>query len=218
MGQPSTRRGVGRLPRPAPAIAGRVTSLGSALAKIATELHNLGAAFALVGGLAVSVRTEPRFTRDIDLVVAVRDDRDAERLVRALVSAGFGVGAAVEQAAVGRLATVRLRPPGVDTNVVDLLFASSGIEREIVTAAEPLEVLPSLTVPVARTGHLIALKLLARDDKRRPQDHVDLRALVVVADDGERVLAGAACEAIVARGFARGRDLIAALRSLLLEA
>lgn len=43
---------------------------------------------------------------------------------------------------------------------MDLLFASSGIEHEIVAAADPLEVLPDLTVPVARTGHLIALKPL----------------------------------------------------------
>jgi hypothetical protein len=32
----------------------------------------------LVGGLAVSVRTEPRFTRDVDLVVAISDDHAAE--------------------------------------------------------------------------------------------------------------------------------------------
>lgn len=29
-----------------------------------------GADFALVGGIAVSARTEPRFTRDLDLAVA----------------------------------------------------------------------------------------------------------------------------------------------------
>lgn len=55
--------------------------------------------------------------------------------------------------------------------VVDVLFASSGIEPELVRAAEPIEVLPSLTVPVARTGHLIAVKLLARDDERVNADH-----------------------------------------------
>jgi len=34
--------------------------------------------------LAVSVRTEPRLTRDADLAVLVADDRDAEALVRDL--------------------------------------------------------------------------------------------------------------------------------------
>ena len=35
---------------------------------------------ALVGGLAVSARAEPRFTRDVDLAVAVVSDDEAERL------------------------------------------------------------------------------------------------------------------------------------------
>lgn len=94
-------------------------------------------------------------------------------------------------------------------------LASSGIEREIVAAADPLEVLPDLTVPVARTGHLIALKLLARDDEQRPQDRVDLYALLAVADEGERALAAAACRVIAERGFARGRNLIEALAEVI---
>jgi hypothetical protein len=40
--------------------------------------------------------------------------------------------------------------------IVDLLFASSGVEAEVVGAAENLEVLPGLWVPVARAGHLLA--------------------------------------------------------------
>jgi len=41
-----------------------VTSLETALRQIDTDLTEGGVAFALVGGLAVSVRTEPRFTRE----------------------------------------------------------------------------------------------------------------------------------------------------------
>ncbi len=37
--------------------------------------------WALVGGLAVSVHCEPRFTRDIDIAIALPDDGAAERLV-----------------------------------------------------------------------------------------------------------------------------------------
>jgi predicted nucleotidyltransferase len=69
--------------------------------------------------------------------------------------------------------------------VADLLFASSGIEPEVVAAAEPLEIFPGVTAPVAQIGHLIALKLLARDDRTRPQDAVDLRALCDVAPETE---------------------------------
>jgi hypothetical protein len=54
--------------------------------------------------------------------------------------------------------------------VIDLPFASSGIEREVVADAEPIELLRNVMIGVARTGHLIALKVLPRDDVRRPQD------------------------------------------------
>ncbi len=50
-----------------------------------------------------------------------------------------------------------------------MLFALSGIEREVVAAAEPLELLPALTTSVARIGHLIALKVLSREDIERPK-------------------------------------------------
>jgi hypothetical protein len=73
--------------------------------------------------------------------------------------------------------------------VVDLLFASSGIVGEVVAEAEPIALLPKLTLGVARIGHLIALKVLSRDDVTRPQDLVDRRALLRVASPTE--LAGA---------------------------
>lgn len=66
----------------------------------------------------------------------------------------------LEQDYVKRLSGVRLERRGSDV-VVDLLFASSGIENEVVASADLLEVLPGLTVPVATTAHLIALKVLA---------------------------------------------------------
>ena len=45
------------------------------------------------------------------------------------------------------------------------LFTSSGVEAEIDRAAERLEVVSDLFVRVARIGHLIAMKVLARDDQ-----------------------------------------------------
>src|SRR4029078_4653122 len=110
----------------------RVISLESALRRIQAELSAARVAFALVGGLAVSARTEPRFTRDADLATAVSSDGEAERLIRTLSRRGYAVGALVEQDAVGRLATVRLTDHAPDQGpVIDLLFASSGIEPEI---------------------------------------------------------------------------------------
>jgi hypothetical protein len=165
----------------------------------------------LIGGLAVSVRTDPRFTRDVDLVVAVADDASAEDLARCLVSDGLRLDAVVEQEAVGRLAMVRLSD--MTGTSIDILVASSGIEMEIVQDSEALEVLSDLTLPVARVGHLIALKLLSISPNRET-DAADLRALAAIADDSEWARAERAVMMIVDRGYGRGRNLVADLSKL----
>lgn len=189
-----------------------MTPLGAALRSISGSLIRESAAFALVGGLAVSARTEPRFTRDIDLAVASATDAAAEDLVRRLVQDGWTIDAITEQDAVGRLATVRLQPPrDVGTAaVIDLLFASSGIEAELVHDAELLEVLPDVVVPVARVAGLMVLKALAAGPAR-PQDDVDLAALIAVATARDRNGARQLAELVVERGFHRDRDLVAEL-------
>ncbi|MFN0029998.1 MAG: nucleotidyl transferase AbiEii/AbiGii toxin family protein [Acidimicrobiales bacterium] len=191
--------------------------LEAELRRIDQELRAIGAAFAVVGGLAVSVRAEPRLTRDADLAVAVTGDEQAEAVVRELVARGYVVVAAVEQTATKRLLTIRLgRGPTVGV-VVDLLFASCGIEPEIVEAAEPIAVLADLALPVACVGHLIAMKLLARDDRRRPLDADDLRALKEIAHDTDWDVAQVAVDLITSRGYTRGRDLQASLSTLRLS-
>jgi predicted nucleotidyltransferase len=192
-----------------------VTPLRDALASIAAALGELRARFALVGGLAVSARTEPRFTRDIDIAVAVQRDEEAEALVHALRAAGYHSVAHLEQEATGRLATVRLQ--AASGAVVDLLFASSGIEPEIVAGAEPLEVLPGVRLPVARLPELLALKVLARDDRSRPQDRADALAMLGAADARALDDTRQALALIAQRGYARGRDLARELERLVEE-
>ena len=188
-----------------------------AIARVMTALNNQ---FALVGGLAVGVRCEPRFTKDIDLAVSVATDRDAETTIWGLRDHGYGISMVLEHETTGRLSTVRLHAPGTEREdaVVDVLFSSSGIEPELVSAAELLEVAHAVTMPVARIGHLIALKTLARDDRRRPQDAGDLRALIRAAPPGDVALAREAIELITARGYHRGRDLGALLAQAIADA
>ena len=205
--------------RPAP---GRPRSVGGSrdpsapLSLLETVCREVGGAasaeglgWALVGGFAVSVRTEPRFTRDVDLAISVASDDQAEAVVRALRERGHGAEAVVEQEDVGGMAQVRFVLTGGE--VVDLLFSSSGVEPEIVDGAEPTEVLPGLVVRVASVGHLIVMKALARDDVRRPQDAADLVALAAAASVDDRRIARTAAELVVQRGYARGRDLVGAV-------
>lgn len=100
---------------------------------------------------------------------------------------------------------MRLTGPTDRSAVVDLLFASSGIEREIVRDAETIDVLPGIRCKVARCGHLLALKVLARDDDSRPQDKADLVALLKVASAEDLDQAREAARLIAQRGFARGK-------------
>ena len=193
-------------------VQGLIDSLGRAL----TDLRDLGSEAALVGGLAIAVRVDPRFTRDVDLAVSVEDDTGAEAVVRGLLSRGYGVLAIVEHDATGRLATARLAMPGQGEHgvVLDLLFATVGIEQEIVAASSDVELLPGLTMPVAQVGHLLAMKLLSRNDDR-PLDQADIEALLGVADEVELRRLGEAIRMITTRGCDRGRDLQAALAALL---
>jgi hypothetical protein len=197
-----------------------VTSLSALLARLRADLEGAGARWALVGGLAVSARTEPRFTRDVDVAVAVADDAAAESLVRDLLGRGWRAAATVEQEATGRLAAVRLVPAGGSARglVADALFASSGLERELVAEAEAIEILPGVIAPTARAGHLLALKVLARDDARRPQDRVDAVALIRVAGPADLELARRSLGLVTSRGYHRGKDLLAELDDLLRSA
>ena len=124
------------------------------LHRVQTDLVRQKVKFALVGGLAVSARGHSRYTADIDIAVAVSSDKESERIVAALLGRGYQVQTLIEQEAVGRLATVRLEGPlpTAPVVIVDLLFASCGIESEIVSGAETVEIGRGLRMPVARTG------------------------------------------------------------------
>jgi hypothetical protein len=187
-------------------------TVDDSLRRIADDLRDMQARWAVVGGFAVSVRSEPRFTRDADVAIAVDDDVAAERIARALFARGYLFQASVEQEAGGRLMTVRLIPPGTEGkgSMVDLLFASSGIEREVVAAATEEEVVEGLRARVATRGHLIAMKLLS-ERPGRPQDSPDLLALIRESDESDLATAREGIRLIESRGFARGKDLQATL-------
>jgi predicted nucleotidyltransferase len=192
-----------------------VRRLEKALRGVVRDLNELGRRFALLGGFAVSAQVEPRTTRDVDLAVLVDGDADAESLAFALSQRGYVLNTTVEHTGTGRLATARTTSPS--GAVIDLLFASSGIEPEIVSAAEEIEILDGLKVPVATVAHLIAMKVLARDDRTRPQDRLDLAGLFRKATEEDLNTARGALELIDRRGYSRGRRLLEELRRALDE-
>ncbi len=81
--------------------AHRANSPLGALAEIVCHMRTLKRPFALVGGLAVSVRSEVRFTRDVDLALDVATDAEMKSLVRDLSARGYRAVAVVEHEAIG---------------------------------------------------------------------------------------------------------------------
>jgi predicted nucleotidyltransferase len=185
-----------------------------ALAAAARALRRRQERFALVGGLAVSIHGEVRFTRDVDLAVAVADDDAAEHLVYGLRAEGYEPFASVEHGERDRLSTVRLLSSlGVK---IDLLFASSGIEAEAVARAVQIDIPGIGPLPVACAEELVAMKILSMTH-RRLQDRIDAQRLLQHTHglDIDRVREN--LKLIRQRGYDRGEDLDAKLASLLEE-
>jgi hypothetical protein len=181
------------------------------------RLIALNLEFAVVGGLAVSARTVPRFTKDVDLAILALTDRKAEQIIFDIARDGYQIVTLIEQTATGRLATARLGAADDQREdaVIDLLFASCGIEPEVTQAAEMIELFPGVFTPIATIGHLIAMKVLSRDDDTRPQDIIDLRALIVEASADDLAVARAALSLIAERGYHREKNLQADYATLL---
>ena len=186
----------------------------AALQETARALEELTTRYALVGGLAVSARAEVRFTRDVDVAVAVDDDAEAEAVVYGLKESGFLPITTVEQKRTKRLATARLESP--NGTVVDLIFATSGIEDEVVSRSQSVSLSPSLSVPVAQAEELLAMKVLSMSDERL-QDRIDARNLVLLNPSLELERVKQNLSLITERGFSRQQNLSRKLDQLLEE-
>jgi nucleotidyltransferase AbiEii toxin of type IV toxin-antitoxin system len=181
-----------------------VTRLQKALIRLDTDLRALGLKWALVGGFAVMLRVEARSTRDLDIVLAVTGDREVDDAVRGLRMRGYKDHPTKPMLfrKDGRLFGVRLVSPPLDADddtmaIVDVLTGCSGVEREVVAAAEIREAMPKVFIPVARAGHLVALKVLAA----RPQDLEDVQVLLRGMGDADLKLARESLVLIERRGF-----------------
>jgi hypothetical protein len=120
--------------------------------------------------------------------------------------------AVVEHDVRKRLSTVRLSSPEKVT--VDLLFASSGIEPEVVAAATDIELPDVGPIRVARAEDLLALKVLSMRETRL-QDRIDAQHLIEFVRDIDLERVRTSLALITARGYHREQDLAAKLARLL---
>lgn len=194
-----------------------MSGLLSQLKTVAQMLTELDTPWALIGALAVSVYTEPRTTRDIDVAVALASDDDRQKLLNAFQAKGFGDPTILMHVSPTHKLGYRFQVPSKNGIPVaaDLLFSSSGIEREVVEGATLLEVFPNLSIPIASIGHLIAMKVLSQNDSERLNDRVDLQKLFSIAQEVDLNQAREALGLITERGFHRDADLLSSFDTLL---
>jgi hypothetical protein len=129
-----------------------------------------GVPYALAGGLAVSIYTEPRATEDIDVLVAYPD---VERASAALEAIGFRRAGQPMRVAGGRLEIQRLtKIEGADLLPVDLLIPRD-VDLSRTLSGRVEATVEGHPVSVVAVAGLRTLKRL-RDSA---QDRADLEAL-----------------------------------------
>ena len=169
-----------------------------------------------MGGLGASAYVEPRTTKDIDVVVSVENEQQADSVKDFLISKGYANPQLLMHAAPTRRMGWRVFiPPSREASIpLDILVAACGIEKEIVASAITIEILPGLSLPVASLGHLIAMKVLSQDSFERLQDRVDLIALLRNATEQDRAIVEHSLKEIASLGFSGGRDLLVELHDI----
>ena len=179
-------------------------ALWPTLADAVALLKGRGIESALIGGLAVSLRGQPRMTVDVDLVILATVD-EALTLVGELGSTPFeplfpGVEEVVTRAFILPL---RHRLTGVR---VDLAIGMSGFERQAVKRATPV-MIGDTSISVVSIEDLLVMKALAG----RPQDDQDIEGLVAAQRD---LIDWPACLALAEKlGEAVDLDIASRLRT-----
>ena len=146
--------------------------------------------YVVIGGVAVTVVGEPRFTADLDAIVFV-DPAGLERLLRAAVKRGFSADVAAELAAVAGGGSVRLERGRFH---FDLIVRSLFIE-DLALQHSRLRRVFQRSVRFPSAEDLLILKVAAG----RPRDLIDAEGIVRRHVDGldrayvERVL-GQLCD------------------------
>ncbi len=125
----------------------------------------------VIGGVAASLLARPRFTRDVDVLVLLEDDR-WEDFVASGAPLGFfprrdGV---LEFARRARVLLMRHAPSQID---VDVVIGTLPFEQEVVDRASVV-VVDQVSMPLPSPEDLIVMKAVAR----RPTDLADIESIM----------------------------------------
>jgi len=143
--------------------------LGDALVELADAFEKNGANYALIGGLAIGLRSRPRTTKDVDILLAVSQLR-LPGLVADLAARGFSLDerAVIEEFVRHHITAFQYRGVRVDWLKPVLPAYQHVLDRAVTEHSF------GRPVRVATADGLIVLKLIAS----RPQDVADIGALL----------------------------------------
>ena len=146
------------------------------LQRLVAELDEFQIPYAIIGGVAVSIRSVPRYTQDVDAVLWV-GEYGWEELINQITRRGLKTRATdpVGFARQNRL----LLLTDEDGVHIDLSFGALPFEEDMVRNAEPIEIGHGCVAAIATAEALVLMKAIAW----RPKDKQDIREIVSLNPD-----------------------------------
>ncbi len=173
-----------KAPRPAKAAPSFLKGLIGALQAVSNWLSGSGIRFAVIGGVAASLRGRPRVTKDVD-VVAIADADEWDSLLRTAAKQHLvpRIDDALDFARTTRVLLLVHEPSQIE---VDVSFGMLPFESELIQRAEVREI-HGVRFPLATAEDIIVMKALAL----RPRDVSDIEGIIesVAALDLDRIRA-----------------------------
>ena len=146
-----------------------ISPLNEDWSEFLAALISTGTRFLLIGGHAVAVHAEPRFTEDLDVFVAPSES-NAARLRRALVDFGFGsVAPPVRKLALPNRVWMLGRKP----RRIDILTGISGVSFAEASRGKLVVSVGGIAVPVIGRRALLKNKVASG----RTKDRLDVELL-----------------------------------------
>jgi len=132
-------------------------------------LNQSGVRYLIVGGYAVMLYTEPRYTKDLDVLIGASSE-EVEAIGAALDAFGFPMSEALLQELIlpNRMISIG-RPP----SRIDILNEISGVDFDQAWLRRNVVTLEGISLPFISLGDLVDAKRASG----RPQDLVDLQSL-----------------------------------------
>jgi predicted nucleotidyltransferase len=144
---------------------------GKLIAALARTLEKTGIPYMIIGGQAVLIHGEPRFTRDIDVTLGVGPD-SLQDLISAIKPLGWVALPQEPETFVAQTMVLPCEDTGTGIRI-DFIFGLTAYEQESIQRAKPVQI-EGAAVLFAGAEDLIIHKMIAG----RPRDLEDVAGIV----------------------------------------